>query len=395
VVVALQAFLPLVDALPAPVRLPSLPPVASAATGAAWAWGRNNLGQLGDGSTAQRTSPVQVSGLTAVTAIAAGNDHSLALKDDGTVWAWGSNGSGRLGDGTTISRRTPVQVKDQAGTGPLPQVMAVAAGAEHSLALRGDGSVWTWGRNNTGQLGSGAIDYHAHPLPAPIAGVSGVTAIAAGANHSLALHADTSVWAWGSNGAGRLGDGTTTTRDAPVQVTQGGGRRPAHRRARHQRRGRAQPGAPDGRRDADADPDAHPNRFADPDGHGHRDPDRLADRHPAADGDRDANRHRHAERHRARPGRHHQHRHRRRRRADSHAHLPGQRWAAHQPHGQDHLRHLQPRSNRVAPHAGRRAAAAQLRDRLLRPLRRPDRVAGDRRVRLQMAMPDGHHGLLL
>jgi alpha-tubulin suppressor-like RCC1 family protein len=136
VVVVLQAFLPLVDALPAPVRLPSLPPVASAATGAAWAWGRNNLGQLGDGSTAQRTSPVQVSGLDGVTALAGGGEHTLALKSDGTVWAWGDNATGQLGDGSTTQRTSPVQVSG------LTAVTAIAAGNDHSLALKDDGTVW-------------------------------------------------------------------------------------------------------------------------------------------------------------------------------------------------------------------------------------------------------------
>ncbi|MBI4492930.1 MAG: IPT/TIG domain-containing protein, partial [Chloroflexi bacterium] len=185
--------------------------------GTVWAWGNNRFGQLGDGtSSTVRTTPVQVSGLSGVVAIAAGGYHSLALKNDGTVWAWGANWYGALGDGTATNRLTPVQVPGLSG------VMAVAAGSAHSLALKGDGTVWAWGGNYSGQLGDGTTvttGCYSRPTPVQVSGLSGASAIAAGASHSLALKSDGTVWAWGYNGYGQLGDGTTTGHATPVQVS--------------------------------------------------------------------------------------------------------------------------------------------------------------------------------
>jgi len=126
--------------------------------GTVWAWGYNSYGQLGDGTTTTRPTPVQVSGLTGVQAIAGGYNYSLALKEDGTVWAWGDNYYGQLGDGTTTARLTPVQVSGLTG------VQAIAGGYCHGLALRGGGTVWAWGRNNIGQLGDGRVFYSPYPM---------------------------------------------------------------------------------------------------------------------------------------------------------------------------------------------------------------------------------------
>ncbi|WP_309889956.1 PKD domain-containing protein [Archangium sp.] len=178
--------------------------------GTVWAWGANNLGQLGDGTTTQRLSPVQVSGLTGVTGLDAGEAHSLALRQDGTVWTWGYNTDGQLGDGTTTHRSSPVQVPGLSG------VTALAPGRTHSLVLRQDGTVWAWGANSNGQLGDGTTLQRNSPVK--VTGLSGVTAIAAGIFHTLALRQDGTVWAWGTNGNGQLGDGTTTQRNSPVQV---------------------------------------------------------------------------------------------------------------------------------------------------------------------------------
>src|SRR5207253_6806354 len=121
-------------------------------TGAVWAWGKNSLGQLGQGSINPEgiPSPVIVVDLTDVTVIAAGFDHALALKSDGSVWAWGDNGKGQLGNGAMpFPSSVPVKVCC------LGDVVAIAAGESHSLALKRDGSVWAWGGNDLGQPGTG------------------------------------------------------------------------------------------------------------------------------------------------------------------------------------------------------------------------------------------------
>jgi alpha-tubulin suppressor-like RCC1 family protein len=181
--------------------------------GTAWAWGDNADGELGDGTQTQRLTPVQISGLTGVTAVAAGTDHGLALKTDGTVWAWGKNTWGQVGDGTQTQRLTPVQVTS------LADVVAVAAGYSHSLALKRDGTVWAWGYNISGQLGDGTTSYRL--TPGQVSSLKGVVAIAAGYTHSMALQTEgttvAEVWSWGANGNGQLGDGTTTTRLLPVR----------------------------------------------------------------------------------------------------------------------------------------------------------------------------------
>ncbi|AKJ01863.1 BNR repeat domain protein [Archangium gephyra] len=172
--------------------------------GSLWAWGANNQGQLGDGSTTPRTTPVQV--LTGVSSVAAGDSHTLALKQDGSLWAWGSNYKGQLGDGATSPRTAPVQV--------LTGVSSVAAGNFHTLALKQDGSLWAWGGNPNGELGDGSTTQRTTPVQV----LTGVSSVAAGGYHTLALKQDGSLWAWGANGDGQLGDGSTTPRTSPVQV---------------------------------------------------------------------------------------------------------------------------------------------------------------------------------
>jgi alpha-tubulin suppressor-like RCC1 family protein len=216
---------------PAPVRVVGLNGVIAIAAGphhvlavqnngTVWSWGYNGRGQLGDGSFGySRATPVRVHGLNDVTAVAAGEDHSLALKNDGTVWAWGENRSGQLGDGTTNGRLTPVQVHG------LSEVTAVAAGKDHSLALRADGTVWAWGAHYWGQLGvepserCGDPPYVCGRTPAKINGIEEISAISSTFGHNLALKRDGTVWAWGFNSYGQLGDGTRTNRPTPVQVT--------------------------------------------------------------------------------------------------------------------------------------------------------------------------------
>jgi alpha-tubulin suppressor-like RCC1 family protein len=207
--------------------------VALKQEGTVWAWGDNSSGQLGDGTTTSHSTPVQVLGaggiglLTGVKAIAAAFGYTVALKQDGTVWAWGYNGDGELGDGTETGYSTPVQVVGPGGIGFLTGVTAIAVGLDHTVALKQDGTVWTWGLNEYGQLGDGTTNSQSTPVqvlgPDGSGFLTGVTAIAAGGEHTVALKQDGTVWTWGENYAGELGDGTVTSTDpygksTPVQV---------------------------------------------------------------------------------------------------------------------------------------------------------------------------------
>ena len=188
------------------------------------AWGYNAFGQLGDGTLNNRTAPVPVSGLVGAKGVAIGADHSLAFFNNSTVRAWGYNGFGQLGNGTTTYSNIPVPVKikiDTASSINLTGVTAVAAGGFHSLALKKDGTVWSWGENTNGQLGNGTNVNAtiAQAVSTGQTGVASITGIAAGGSHSLALDINGQVWAWGYNGNGQLGDGTLVDKNLPVKVT--------------------------------------------------------------------------------------------------------------------------------------------------------------------------------
>jgi uncharacterized repeat protein (TIGR03803 family) len=198
---------------------------------AIYGWGANGSGQLGatgDGMQPQlQPTPVTGANPQALTtfATAVGYLHSVALASDGSLRAWGSNTFGQLGDGTKTARDTPAPV---IASGALAgkTVVAIAAGAFHSLALYSDGSVAAWGYNNHGQLGNGSNVAATAPVAVDASGVLAsrkVVAISAGAYHSLALCSDGTVVAWGFNGTGALGDGTSTNSNVPVLVQQADG----------------------------------------------------------------------------------------------------------------------------------------------------------------------------
>jgi len=173
-------------------RVPVAPAGSVSVPGQVWAWGDDAFGQLGAGAPdwqGPRAIPARVEQLGEVVSLAAGDDHSLAVTADGSVWAWGDNTFGQLGDGTRADRPTPVQVRGLRG------VAVVRAGSRHSLALGRDGTVWAWGDNAAGQLGTASVN--GSPLPLPVPGLGRVADVAAGGLQSLALTADGSVWSWG------------------------------------------------------------------------------------------------------------------------------------------------------------------------------------------------------
>ncbi len=176
-------------------------------------WGRNEFGQLGDGTKEDRSAPVPVRGLNkGVKAIAVGGAHTCALTEPGGVLCWGSNWDGQLGDGTKERRSAPVRVR-----GLDKGVKAIAAGDSHTCALTEQGGVLCWGGNEYGQLGDGTKEHRSAPVP--VRGLDkGVKAIAAGGYYTCALTEPGGVLCWGSNRVGQLGDGTKEHRSAPVPV---------------------------------------------------------------------------------------------------------------------------------------------------------------------------------
>lgn len=176
-----------------------------------WAWGYNNYGQLGDGTNTNRSTPTQIGTSGTWKSIAAGESHTIAIKTNGTLWAWGYNNYGQLGDGTTATyRNAPVQI------GTATNWKSVATGISHNVAVKTDGTLWAWGKNDYNQLGDGS--YLGQNAPIQIGTESNWKSVAAGQNHTLAIKTDGTLWAWGRNNYGQLGDATYTNRNQPVQI---------------------------------------------------------------------------------------------------------------------------------------------------------------------------------
>jgi len=148
--------------------------------------------------------------------VSAGNRHTLAIRPDGTLWAWGNNSSGQLGDGTTTTRLSPVQI----GTATNWASVAIGSGGHHTLAIRTDGTLWAWGENMTNQLGDGTTTDRFSPVgigaatnwESVVAGTAGI-----GIGHTVAIRTDGTLWAWGANSSGQLGDGTVSKTKFPAQ----------------------------------------------------------------------------------------------------------------------------------------------------------------------------------
>jgi alpha-tubulin suppressor-like RCC1 family protein len=204
--------------LPTPALVPNLSDVVAVSAGythrmalksdgSLWGWGQNENHQLGVGSQNRdfHEEPVAVPGLTEVVAVSAGDDATLALKKDGTVWAWGTDACGQLGSGmNSYTPGYPLYLDSPNQVVNLNDVVAVDAGWHHSIALRSDGSVWTWGFNQFGELGLGSADTEQHPVPEQVPGLADVTMVSAGFSNSMVQKKDGSVWAWGNNLGGQL-----------------------------------------------------------------------------------------------------------------------------------------------------------------------------------------------
>ncbi len=190
--------------------------VAVTADGAAFSWGDNSLGALGNGDRSRQRGPVAVAlpeGV-GVTWLSAKWGTVFALGSDGQVYAWGDNSFGQLADGTIQASATPVPVTLPPGV----RVVDVDAGHWHTLALSSAGEVYAWGDNSGGQLGAGTTDEQDGPVAIQVGGGQTVTRVSGGGMHSLALTRSGAVYAWGDNSYGQLGDGTTKARTRPVAV---------------------------------------------------------------------------------------------------------------------------------------------------------------------------------
>ncbi|WDO11909.1 T9SS type A sorting domain-containing protein [Flavobacterium sp. WW92] len=182
--------------------------------GTLWAWGENGVGQLGDGSDVDKNVPVQIGTANNWKEISAGTRFSLAIKTDGTLWAWGNNALGQLGDGTNTRRYYPVRI----GTATDWKSISASAGTlgGHSLAIKTNGTLWAWGFNSSGQLGNGSLTSRNQPVQ--VGTDTNWNAICAGSSYSVAIKVTGTLWAWGNNVSYQLGDGTGTSKLTPTQI---------------------------------------------------------------------------------------------------------------------------------------------------------------------------------
>lgn len=184
--------------------------------GSLWTWGSNYYGRLGDGTVTSRSSPVSVlGGFTNWCQVSAGQSHTAAVRSNGTIWTWGDNGSGRLGNGTYSAQSSPVSV-----VGGFTDWCQVSAGGLHTAAVRSNGSLWTWGSNGSGQLGDGTSSARSSP-GSIIGGFADWCQVSTGYLNTVAIRTNGTLWAWGDNIAGQLGDGTVTGKSSPVSVAGG------------------------------------------------------------------------------------------------------------------------------------------------------------------------------
>lgn len=183
-----------------------------ATDGTLWCWGDNSVGQLGIGSqghSADVSAPYEVGALTTWVALTAGTDHTCGTQTNGSMWCWGNNSSGQLGDGSTVNRVSPVRALASGAAQP-------ASGFAHTCTTETDGTLWCWGSNSEGQLGLG--DTVSRDVPTQVGSATTWTSVSAGGNHTCATQDDGSLWCWGDNSHGELGQRSAIRRSTPLRV---------------------------------------------------------------------------------------------------------------------------------------------------------------------------------
>ena len=185
--------------------------------GTLWTWGYNTQGQLGDNTQVAKSSPIQtIAGGTNWSQVACGTTYTAAIKTDGTLWTWGYNGYGNLGDNTAVKKSSPIQTI--AGGTNWSQV---ACGIYNTAAIKTDGTLWTWGYNSSGQLGDNTQVSKYSPAQT-IAGGTNWKYVSCGDSHIIAIQLNNTLWTWGSNTNGNLGDNTQVAKSSPIQTIAGG-----------------------------------------------------------------------------------------------------------------------------------------------------------------------------